>query len=249
MGVLQRLALCYLFAGLLFTYLRPRALAMVCVGLLVGYWALLRFVPVPEFGAGDFAEGHNLTNWFDKEFLPLWKWEDKPWDPEGVLSTIPAVAGCLLGVFAGMLLRDSTRSDWRKVGWLAGGGALLVAASCLWGLEFPIIKKIWTSSFVLLTGGLSALLLAVFYLVIDVWRVRAWAMPFVWMGTNALTIYLISNIVDFGKLSARFVGGDVGAWLEARHKGLAELVLALTSIVLCMAICRFLYRRQIFLRL
>jgi predicted acyltransferase len=248
LGVLQRLALCYLFAGILFIYLRPRGLVAVCLALLVGYWALLTFVPVPEFGAGDFAERHNLTNWLDRMYLPWRKW-DGDHDPEGLLSTLPAIASCLLGVFAGLLLRDPARSERQKVAWLAGAGAALVALGYAWGLEFPVIKKIWTSSFVLVAGGFSALLLAAFYLVIDVWRLRMWAMPLVWIGANALTIYIISNVVDFGKLSARFAGGDVAKWLNSQWQGLGGLVLALVSIALSMGICRFLYRRQIFLRL
>jgi predicted acyltransferase len=154
-----------------------------------------------------------------------------------------------LGVFAGLVLRDTRWSERRKAALLAAGGAVLLAAGLLWGLQFPIIKKLWTSSFVLATGGLGALLLAGFYLVIDVWKVRTWAVPLTWIGANALTIYLLSNVVDFMALSQRFAGGDVAAWLDARWTGLGGLLLALTSVVLCLAICRFLYQRKIFLRL
>jgi predicted acyltransferase len=248
MGVLQRLGLCYLFASLLFIYLRPNALAAVFVGILVGYWALLKFVPVPGWGAGDFAEGHNLTNWIDQQFLPWRKW-DGDHDPEGLLSTVPAVATCLLGVFAGLLLRDPSRKPERKAGLLAAAGAALVLLGLLWGLEFPIIKKIWTSSYVLLAGGWSLLLLSLFYLVIDVWKLRSWSMPLVWIGMNALTIYLITNVADFWKLSSRLVGGDVGAWLDARWAGLSGLVTGCVCVGLCMLVCRFLYQRRIFLRL
>ena len=248
LGVLQRLALCYFFASLLFIYLRPRTLVAVCIALLVGYWALLTFVPVPGFGAGDFAEGHNLANWIDQHFLPGRKW-DGDHDPEGLLSTLPAIASCLLGVFAGRFLRNPARTEKEKATLLAGAGVALIVLGHLWGLQFPVIKKIWTSSYVLVAGGWSVLLLAMFYFVIDVWKVRAWATPFVWLGTNAITIYLISNVTDFGKLSERFTGGDVAAWLDARWSGLGGLVLAVVSVVLCMAICRFLYQRKIFLRL
>lgn len=248
MGVLQRLGLCYLFASLLFIYLRPRTLVAVFAAILLGYWALLTFVPVPGWGAGDFAERHNLTNWIDKRFLPWRKW-DGDHDPEGLLSTLPAVASCLLGVFCGLLLRDPARSERRRAALLAGIGAALLLLGNLWGLEFPIIKKIWTSSYVLVAGGWSMLLLSLFYLVIDVWRVRSWCLPFVWIGTNALAIYLITNVADFWKLSSRFVGGDVAAWLDSRWNGMGGLVLGLGSVLLCMAVGRFLYRRKIFLRL
>jgi len=248
LGVLQRLALCYFFAGLLFIYVRPRNLVAICAGLLVGYWALLTFVPVPAFGAGDFAEGHNLTNWLDQHFLPGRKW-DGDHDPEGLLSTLPAIASCLLGIFAGLLLRDSARTERRKAVLLAGAGVVLIILGQVWGLQFPVIKKIWTSSFVLVAGGWSMVLLAMFHFVIEGWKVRAWATPLVWLGTNAITIYLISNVTDFGGLSARFAGGDVAAWLDARWAGLGGLVLAIVSVLLCMAVGRFLYQRKIFLRL
>jgi predicted acyltransferase len=248
MGVLQRLGLCYLCASLLFLYLRPRTLVAVFAAILIGYWALLVFVPVPGWGAGDFAEGHNLTNWIDRHFLPGRKW-DGDHDPEGLLSTLPAVASCLLGVFAGLLLRDPARTQHRKAALLAGIGASLLALGWLWGLEFPIIKKIWTSSYVLVAGGWSLLLLSAFYLVIDVWKARSWSMPLVWIGSNALAIYLLTNVADFWKLSSRLVGGDVGAWLDTRWTGLSGLATGCVCVALCMAVCRFLYRRKIFIRL
>ena len=249
LGVLQRLALCYGFAGICYLYLKPRQLAGVAVGLLVGYWAMLTFIPVPGFGAADYAEGHNLTNWFDAQFLPGYKW-DGTHDPEGVLSTFPAFASCLLGVFAGLLLQDSTRTGARKSQVLALGGVALLVVGYLWGLQFPIVKKLWTSSFVLVAGGWSALLLAFFHQVIDVWQKRGWAMPFVWIGTNALTIYIVSRLVDFDGLAARFVGGNIAAFLDAAvMPHFSGVVLALLGLAFCFLFCRFLYRRQIFLRL
>ena len=248
LGVLQRLALGYCGASILYVFLKPRGLVMTVVLLLAGYWALLTFVPVPGFGSGDFAEGHNLCNWIDAHFLPLRKW-DGDHDPEGLLSTLPAIVSCLLGVLTSLWLRNSSRSPQAR-GWLlVGAGVALCAAGGLWGLEFPVIKKIWTSSFVLVAGGWSAVLMGGFYLVLDVWQVRAWAWPFVWLGCNPLTIYLASNIVDFGKLSDRFAGGDVAAALNALWPGLGGLTLALTGAALCVWICRFLYQRRIFLRL
>ena len=249
LGVLQRLALCYGFAALCFVFLKPKTMVMVTVGLLVGYWAALTFIPVPGIGAGDFAEGRNLTNWIDREFLPLRKW-DKTHDPEGILSTFPAFASCLLGVFAGRLLLDGGKSGEQKAYWLAGAGLVGLVLGYAWGFQFPIVKKLWSSSFVLVAGGWSALLLSLFYYVIDVRQVRGWAMPFVWVGTNALTIYLVSNVVDFDALSTRFVGGPVAAWLDASvGPNVGAVGLALVGLLLCFLFCRFLYRRQLFLRL
>ena len=248
LGVLQRIALCYCGSCLLYLWLPRRGLAAAAAALLVGYWALLTFVPVPGFGPGDFSEGHNLTNWIDAHYLPLRKW-DGDHDPEGILSTLPAIATCLLGVLAGRCLRNTARSGRAKVALLALAGCALIAAGLLWSVQFPIIKKIWTSSFVLVAGGWSMLLLSAFYLVADVWNSRTWLQPFAWLGSNALAIYMISNIVDFNRLSERLAGGTVAATLNGLWPGLGGLVLALASVVLCMLLCGFLHRRRIYLRL
>ena len=120
LGVLQRIAICYLCAGLIFCFWGLRGRLAWCVGLLVGYWLVMSYVPVPGGVAGDFAEGKNLANWVDEQFLPLRKW-DGDHDPEGLLSTLPAVANCLIGVFAGMLLRDSNAPELEESGLPAGG--------------------------------------------------------------------------------------------------------------------------------
>jgi len=244
LGVLQRIALCYFFAGLAFVVLRPRGLVGLCVALLLLYWGLMTFVPIPAVGAGNYAEGQNLANYVDSRFLPLRKW-DGTHDPEGLLSTLPAIATCLLGVFAGMLLRDPNVRPGRRVLYLAAGGAVLASLGWAWHLQFPVIKKIWTSSYVLVAGGYSSLLLAAFYLVIDVVRLRFWAAPFVWIGMNAITLYLARNLVDFGRIAQRFAGGDLnrllGAW--------GEFALAAAAVLLLLGLARFLYRREIFLRL
>jgi predicted acyltransferase len=247
LGVLQRLALCSCGAGLAFVWLNKKGLIALTVGLLLGYWALLTFVPVPGFGAGDFSEGHNLTNYIDKMYLPFRKW-DGDHDPEGLLSTLPAIASSLLGVFAGLLLRNPQIEPSRKVRTLAMWGVAGIVAALLWHLQFPIIKKIWTSSFVLLTAGISSLLLAFFYQVIDVSNRRAWCQPFVWIGTNAITIYLIAHVVSLDKLAARFVGGPIQKALEGTHHGLGNLVVALLGVTFSFLICRFFYQRKIFLR-
>ncbi len=248
MGVLQRIALSYCGASLVYLRLRPRGIVTVCAVILIGYWLLVRFVPVPGFGAGDFAEGHNFTNWIDARFLPLRKW-DGDHDPEGLLSTLPSIVSCLLGVLACLWLRKPSESAAVR-GWCLGAaGILLLAAGYLWGIEFPVIKKIWTSSFVLVAGGWSALFLAAFYLVIDVWKYRAWAQPFVWVGANALAIYVASSVVDLWKISERFAGGSISAGLNAVRPGLGALLLSLVLLGICLGICRFLYMRKIFLRL
>ncbi len=245
LGVLQRIALAYLFAGLIFCFFERRGWIIWCVSLLVGYWLVMTFVPVPGGTAGNFAEGQNLANWVDQQYLPLRKW-DGDHDPEGLLSTLPAIANCLLGVFAGVLLRDTKRSDWTKVCCLAAAGLALVALGWLWNFQFPVIKKIWTSSFVLVACGYSCLLLAAFHLVIEIWGWRGWAQPFVWIGMNPITIYMIHNLVDVGQIAQRFVGGDLNKLYLGRY---GDLAVALAGMAITFGICRFMYQRKIFLRL
>jgi predicted acyltransferase len=248
LGVLNRIALCYLFASLLFLNLRPRGLVVACVTLLAGYWALMTFVPVPGIGAGSFAKGANLANWLDSQYLPGRKW-DGTWDPEGLLSTLPAIATCLLGVFAGLLLKDPRIEEQHKSLWLIGAGFAMVALGFLWGLQFPVIKKIWTSSFVLVAGGFSALLLGLFHQVIDVWKNHRWATPFIWIGANAITLYFLESIVSFEKVAGRLAGGDVSNFLDAHiTAGTGHFLRAVVGLLLAIALARFLYRRKIFLR-
>src|SRR6185369_13126697 len=179
----------------------------------------------------------------DFQYLPGYKW-DGAYDPEGYLSTLPAIATCLLGVFAGLLLRSGV-PDQKKVLYLAGAGALGVALGFLWGLQFPVIKKLWTSSYVLVAGGYACLILGAFYQMIEIWQWRKWCTPFVWIGMNPITIYLAVNLLDLSPLPKLVAGGPVkdafGAW--------GDMVMALAVVALSLGLVRFLYQRKIFLRL
>ena len=259
LGVLQRIALAYLFAGLIFVFFGLRGRLACCLALLIGYWALMAFVPVPGGDAGVYDEGKNLCNWINAHYLPLRKYPaGSDHDPEGLLSTLPAIANCLLGVFAGMLLRSGKQLPWQKALLLAVAGVLLVHAGWLWAgwfwtyqvhvpqwLLFPVIKKIWTSSFVLVTCGYSSLLLASFYLVINVAGWRRWAAPFVWIGVNPITIYVVSGLGIFNDIARRIAGGDLNKLFGA----CGPLVLALVSLFLVFAFAHFLYKRRVFIRL
>lgn len=278
MGVLNRIALCYLFASLAFLNLRARGLAVLCAGLLLGYWGLMAWTPFPDLRPrnpqgelisesvttrnvselnwasthvirGVYQPGLNLANYIDQKYLPGRK-HDGTWDPEGLLSTIPAIGTCLLGVLAGLLLQNGGVPDQKKVVYLLMAGAACVAWGFLWGTQFPVIKKIWTSSYVLVAGGYSALLLGAFHQVIEVWGFQRWAQPFVWVGSNALTIYLASSIVGFRDIASRFAGGSVQKFLNtAITPGAGDLLVALLAVCVGLALVRFLYQKKIFLRL
>jgi predicted acyltransferase len=248
LGVLQRIGLCYLFASLLFLHLRLRGLIVSFIVLVVGYWALMTFVPLPEIGAGSYSETANLARWIDERFLPGEKLYGA-FDPEGLLSTLPAIGTALLGVFAGLVLQDSRLGPRQRVLWLAGGGVALLAAGALWSLQFPVIKSIWTSSYVLVTGGLSALLLAAFYQVVDVWGYRRWATAFVWVGANAILLYVIDELLRFHRLAARLVGGDIGDFLNAYlAQGAGQFIRNLLGMGLAVALAGFLYKRAVLIR-
>lgn len=248
LGVLQRIAICYLFAGLLFCFFKTRGIAIACGILLVGYWAMMTFVPVPGGEAGNFAEGKNLANWFDSQYLPLRKW-DGTHDPEGILSTIPAIGSCLFGVLAGILLYHNGISGYKKIGILIGGGALTLALGYAWSLQFPIIKKLWTSSYVLVAAGYSAFFLALFYWLIDVMGFRKWAIPFIWIGMNAILIYMLGNVLSFDDLAARFIGGPVRTSIDAAFMdGMGDVCISVLGMVFAVCVCGFLYRKKIFIK-
>jgi predicted acyltransferase len=277
-GVLHRIALCYFFGALIYCFVRSvRGLAAISAALLLGYWALLSFVPfpdlrlekakvqalaaqvgsesphaiaaaVPERVHGVLEKGRNLTNYFDFLYLPGKK-AQLYYINEGLLSTIPAIALTLFGALAGLLLKNGAVTPHRKIAWLVGAGAAGIAVGLLWSVPFPLIKRIWTSSFILLTSGLSALLLALFYYIVDVKQWRAWCPPFVWLGSNAITIYVVAQVVDFQKLALRFAGGDIKNALDQQvAPGAGGLFVAIVALTLVFLFARFLYKRNIFLR-
>jgi predicted acyltransferase len=155
-----------------------------------------------------------------------------------------------LGVFAGLLLKNQTIPDLKKVTYLLVFGLAAATAGWLWNFQFPVIKKMWTSSYVLVAGGYSALLLAAFYLIVDIWKFQKWCQPFVWIGMNSITIYLTANLIGgFGKPALRFAGGDVKTFLDAHvTPGFGDLVVAIVGLLLAFWFVHFLYRRKIFLR-
>jgi predicted acyltransferase len=248
-GVLQRIAICYGVAAVIDLNTSVRGKVLTVVGILLGYWALLAVVPVPGGTAGDYSREGNLAGWVDRAYLPGKIME--PYygfgDNEGLLSTIPAVATTLLGVLAGHWLR-SNRASWPKAAGLAGAGLASLAVGLAWSEVFPIVKNLWTSSFVLVAAGWSLLLLAAFYTVIDVLGWRKWAFFFVVIGVNAITIYVVPRFVDFNHMADFFLVG-VYRFVEAHGSEALRVVVAAAGALLAKWLFLLvLYRQRMFLR-
>jgi predicted acyltransferase len=196
MGVLQRIALVYLACSFIFLKTTPRQQVYLLASLLVGYWIVLMFIPVPGVGYANLEPASNLSAWFDRIILtPAHVYKPaKVWDPEGLLSTLPAVGTGILGMLTGQLLR-SKRQAVEKVAWLFTAGCLTLLGGIIWNEFFPINKALWTSSYVLLAGGLAMLGLALCYWLIDVQRYKNGVLPFVAFGVNAITVFFLSGLI------------------------------------------------------
>lgn len=245
-SVLGRIGLAGMFAQIIYLYFNSRAQMYWLVGILLGYWAFMMLVPVPGCEAGLMTMECNPASYLDRILLPghLYKTIH---DPEGLVSTIPAVATALLGIFAGNLLRSDIYSitRLRKVLYLALAGLISLGLAYAWNVVFPINKNLWTSSFVLCAGGWSLLLLALFYGIVDVLNWRRWTFFFVVIGMNSIVIYLIGSFIDFGFTADVLFGGLLGFFSEP-----VRVVGAAVALVLVQwAFMYLLYRNKLFLRI
>lgn len=258
-GVLQRIGLCYLVASLLYIYTSRRAQIAVTVALLLGYWAAMMLTPVPGYGAGRLDAEGNLAAYVDRIFFTGHMWK-ATWDPEGLLSTLPALATTLLGVFAGDWLRASGRSPKQKAGGLFVAGVAGLAVGALWGVWFPINKNLWTSSYVMFTAGYGLVALALCYWLIDVRGWRRWSTPFLVYGANAILLYVLSGLVSDVLQSWKFSSGDgssvsVKAYIFERlfaplaSPTTASLLYGLAYVLLWLGIMWLFYRKRIFVKI
>lgn len=249
-GVLQRIAVVYCAAMLITLFTKVPARVAWIVTLLLGYWALMRLVPVPGFGVPgrDIPLLHpdaNLAAHLDRKLLLGHLWEGTR-DPEGMLSTLPAIATALCGVLSGEWLR-SKRPTTKKLVWMFAYGLAGLIAGELWGIWFPINKKLWTSSYVLFTAGCALICLAFCYWLTDIKRRRGrWTRPFLVFGTNAITAYVISELIG-GWLSWRgYTFLHSLAWMDS--PALESLMHSLVVLLLCFIPVCLLYRKRIFLK-
>src|SRR5512143_2388031 len=243
-GVLQRIGLCYLLVSLLVLHTKVKTQVAVFAGVLLLYWAAMALVPVPGHGAGVMTPEGSLHSYIDQKVLPGKISEEfyGPGDSMGVAGTFPAACSLLLGVFAGYWLK-SRRSGRAKTIGLAVAGVVCLGLGGLWGLAFPIIKHIWSSSYVLWGGGWSLLLAALFYWLIDVEGWKGWSVAFTVIGVNAILVYFGQQVVDFDGI-ARFVLGGV----ESRAALLAPLVIPVGALAVKWAGLFFLDRHKIYFK-
>jgi predicted acyltransferase len=260
MGVLQRIAVAYFFASIVMLTLGIRGQAIVVAILLLGYWALMTLVPVPGIGAGVLEPGQDLGAYLDRTLLGthhLWRFSGT-WDPEGLLSTLPAIGTVLTGSLAGFWIRSGRGALDKTVGLFIAGNIGLVLG-LIWHAAFPINKPIWTSSYVLFTSGFACHFLALCYWLIDVKGYRRWAHPFVIYGTNAIAAFFLSSLMARGMNLVRWetAAGETIAlktwlfqnfFLSWASPINASLAFALTYVLFWLGIMALFYRRGLFIK-
>jgi len=259
-GVLQRIAVCYFLASLIVLKAGVRGRILWLIGLLASYWLMMRFVRVPGIGAGVFEPGQNFAAWVDSHVLHgyMWSYYDGEWDPEGIVSTLPAIATTLFGVLTGGWLISSC-SNRRKVAGMACAGMVLLVAGHILSHWLPINKSIWTSTFSIFMAGLALVCLAFFHWFIDVAGFTRWAKPLVILGLNPITVYVLSIILDTTLRATNMAispGNGVSCkfymfrtvCVPVAESEIVSLLYAL-AILMCMFLVAWaLWRRRIFIR-
>jgi predicted acyltransferase len=259
-GVLQRIAICYVITAVLQLWTGWRVQIAVAVACLVGYWILMRYVPVPGFGVPThdvplLDPDRNMVAWLDRKLLMGHLYEVTR-DPEGILSNIPAVATCLLGLLTGKWLKTA-RSPKVKATGMVAAGFVAIAIGRTMHLWFPINKKLWTSSFVIFTTGLALIFLAAFYWVSDVKQHRGrWTVPILVFGTNAIAAYVLSEALaaTLYSINLKLSGGRIVSVQEYIYSRWfapfasppnASLLFALAYVAICWVVMAVLYRKGI----
>lgn len=245
-GVLQRIAIVFLVCALLYLYTNWKQQAAIGGVLLLLYWITLVTVPVPGVGTGILEPGRNLAAWIDGLLIPGKMWQGT-WDPEGVISTFPAIVTGISGMLAGRLLAIDEMPRERKVIWLYLAGLTAFLLGSAWGWVFPINKNLWTSSYVLYTAGLAAMVFASLFFVVEVLGYKGWAKVGVVFGANAITAYVIGSMLPelLESVNAwythQFINGD---WAK-----MASLLWAIGICLLCYIPIYVLYKKKIFIKI
>jgi predicted acyltransferase len=242
-SVLGRIGLAYMLANIIYLYTGLRGQIIWFCSLLIGYWFLLLFNSAPGFPMGDLTMEGNFASYIDRSIIPG-KLYLGIHDPEGLVSTIPAIATGLLGILAGNLLKNSPLTMARKALYLLVAGIAFLILAQLWNLVFPINKNLWTSSFVLHTGGLSLILLAIFYYIIDVLGYKNWSFFFRVIGMNSILIYMSGRFINWS-----YTNNALFKWLgQLIGDPVNAVFLAITYVLVKWVFLYVLYKKRIFLR-
>lgn len=242
-SVLGRIGLAYMFANIIYLYASKTFQYIWFIGILIGYWLILKFTSAPGFAPGDLTMEGNFASYIDRLIIPG-KLLRGIHDPEGLFSTIPAISTGLLGIFTGNLLRAEKFEPTRKALIMALSGIILIGMAQLWNLDFPINKNLWTSSFVFHTGGISLLFMSLFYYIIDVLGYQKWAFFFKVIGMNSILIYISGTFINWGYTTNAFFG-----WLgQLVGEPYNVVVLSACVIFVKWLFLYLLYKKKIFLR-
>lgn len=246
LGVLQRIAIVFFIISILYLKTNARTRGWLCFSFLIVYYLLMTLVPVPGVGPANLDPETNLAAWLDRTVMGeqhLWK-QSKTWDPEGILSTLPAISTGLLGIMTGDWIRRKDVADADKTAWLFAAGFLAVITGLIWDGFFPINKALWTSSFVLFTGGLAMMSLALSYWIIDAHGYKRGTASFVAFGRNAITAYVLSGVVPM------VFGGIPSRWFMPLLSPLnASLAAAITLVLLMLLPVWIMYKRNVIVRI
>ena len=259
-GVLQRISVEFFFSSILYLTTGWLTQIRIAVLLLLVYYILMTFVPVPGFGEPNLEPGTNLGAWLDYSLLEGHLWvQSKTWDPEGILSTIPAIATGIIGMLTGKLFTE-IKEPATRVSWMFLIGAVLIVFGLSWGLFFPINKSLWTSSFVLYTAGIAMQFLAACHWLIDVNGKKRWSKPFTWYGMNAIFVFVASGLL--AKILGRIklddgAGGEISSWTWIYKNAFehwltpinASLAVALSLVTFFGLILWWMYRKKIFIKI
>jgi predicted acyltransferase len=260
-GVLQRIAVVFLLSSIIFLKNTEKNIFRIGIGILILYWVLMNLVPVPGVGYPNLEKETNLGAWLDRAIFTeahLWR-SAKTWDPEGFLSTLPAISTGLFGVLVGTYLRRRDLDESTKVAWLFCVGAISTGLGLLWDLQFPINKSLWTSSFVLYAGGLATIILSLCYWLIDIYKQDKFTMPFVAYGKNAITVFFLSGLLPrtLNMFTIKQAdGGESGLetwlysnWFAPHFSPInASLAWAVVQILFWFVIMYIMYKRKIFIK-
>lgn len=244
-SVLGRIGLAWAIAALIYLWAGRKVAVIVSVFILLGYWLLLALVKAPDAlpEISNYSMEGSIAGYVDRLYLPG-ALHLGIHDPEGLLSTLPAVVTAMMGIFTGDFVRQKRVKEYSKVGIMLLTSLLLLAVGYLWGLAFPINKNLWTSSFVVFAAGWSLLLFALFYLVIDVMGLKHWSFFFRVIGMNSITIYLLQQFFDFHKPVQTLFGGFLSLFPEQYYPSLYWCC----YVLICWLLLYFLYRKGVFLK-